>query len=216
MLQRNKLLETGLIYVILDTETIDKYRLDIFKLAGKLSCTDVDIFQLRFKNGNDRKTLELATKLAGIIHKRKKIFIVNNRIDIASLAGADGIHLGKNDINTDAARSILGPHKIIGRTIHSFLELKSLNKDNIDYFSVGPIFTTKTKPSLKPISNNSLSKIVNSVNKPLFAIGGINLRNLNLLLEKSIKNISLCRGIILEKDMNGTIKELKKCLAEHS
>ncbi|OPX29387.1 MAG: hypothetical protein B1H08_03960 [Candidatus Omnitrophica bacterium 4484_171] len=107
MLQRNKLLETGLIYVILDTETIDKYRLDIFKLAGKLSCTDVDIFQLRFKNGNDRKTLELATKLAGIIHKRKKIFIVNNRIDIASLAGADGIHLGKNDINTDQRKCTL-------------------------------------------------------------------------------------------------------------
>jgi len=216
MPRRNKLLETGLIYVILDKETIDKYRLDIFKLTGKLSCTDVDIFQLRFKNGNDRETLELATEIARVIHKRKKIFIVNNRTDIASLAGADGIHLGRNDINTEAARSILGPHKIIGRTIHHLHELKSLNRNNIDYFSVGPVFATKTKPSLKPISKNSLSKIVNSVNKPLFAIGGINLRNLHLLLEKSIKNVSLCRGIILEKDMNKTIKELKKCLVAHS
>jgi len=216
MLQRRKLSETGLIYVILDKETIDKYRLDIIKLADKLSYTDVDIFQLRSENNNDRETLELATKLSRIIHKRKKIFIVNNRIDIASLAEADGTHLGKDDINTEAARSILGPHKIIGRTIHSSLELKSLDKKHIDYFSVGPVFATKTKPFLKPISNNCLSKIVNSVNKPLFAIGGINLGNLYILFEKGIKNISLCRGIILEKDVNKTVKEFKKCLAEHS
>jgi len=216
MLPRNKLLNTGLIYVILDKETIDKYKLDILKLADKLSCTDVDIIQLRFKNGSDREILELAIKLTKIVHKGKKIFIVNNRIDIASLTGADGVHLGINDIDTKLARSILGPNKIIGRTLHSLRELKSLNKKNIDYLSVGPVFPTKTKPFLKPINWNSLAKIIHSTDKPLFVIGGINLKNLHLLVKRNIKNISLCRGIILEKNINKTVKEFKRCLVAHS
>ena len=216
MLPRNKLLKTGLIYVILDKETIDKYKLDILKLVDKLSCTDVDIFQLRPGNESDRETLSIAIKLARIIYKRKKIFIVNNRTDIASLAGADGVHLGIDDIDTESARSILGSNKIIGRTIHSLDELKSLNKENIDYLSVGPVFITKTKPALRPINPGRLTRIINKANKPLFAIGGIKLKNVSSLVDKKIRNISLCRGIILEENMHKTVKELKKCLTAHS
>ena len=174
------------------------------------------MLQLRFDKGSDREFLEIASKLAGIIHKKKKIFIVNNRVDIAFVTGSDGVHLGADDIDAEAARSILGYNKIVGRTIHYPRELKFLNEKDIDYFSVGPVFTTKTKPSLKPISRTSLAKIVSSVGKPLFAIGGINSANSCLLPKMNIKNISLCRGIILSKDIDKTTKELRKCLAIYS
>ncbi len=176
----------------------------------------IDIFQLRFTNGSDREILNTAIALRKMIHKKNKMLIVNNRPDIAFLSKADGVHLGSDDIDTKLAKSLLGPHKIVGRTVHSLSELKGLTLKHVDYLSVGPVFRTKTKPELNPIDTREMDKIIRGAKKPLFAIGGINLKNVPRLVKHNIRNISVCRGIILEKDIKRTVKELKKCLVNHS
>ena len=207
---------TKAIYVILDTEIIKKNKLAILSLGDKLCCCGVDILQLRAKNLTDKELLDTACKLRKIIHKRKKIFIVNDRVDIAYLSKADGLHLGKNDIPPKEARKILGRKKLIGKTAHSLKELKSFQNENVDYLGIGPIFRTKTKPALPPLEEKQLKKMLKNAEKSIFAIGGINMYNISSLSKWGINNAAICRGIILNKDMKNTVRRIKECLAKAS
>jgi len=219
---KRKFSKNGLLYVILDKEVTDKAKINIFLLAEKLAYFGVDIFQLRAKGLNDKKYLSLATELSKIIRKRKKLFIVNDRADIAYLSEASGLHLGKSDISVYQARKIIGKEAIIGKTIHSPEELENLNtqeparRSRVDYISFGPAFKTKTKPNLKPLTSKKLKILIEKSKKLIFAIGGINQYNIDSLLGSGIKNIAICRGIILAKNLKTTISNYKKCLKKVS
>jgi len=215
---KKKFSKNGLLYVILDKEVTDKAKINIFLLAEKLAYLGVDIFQLRAKGLSDRKYLTLATKLSKIIKKRKKMFIVNDRADIAYLSGASGLAIAEDYTSPSQARKIIGNKAIIGKTIHSLRELENLrsqeriDRAKIDYISFGPAFKTKTKPNLKPLTSRKLKTLIEKNKKLIFAIGGINQYNIDSLLESGIKNIAICRGIILAKNLKTTINNYKKCL----
>jgi len=195
---------------------IKKNELDIISLADKLSAYGTDILQFRFQSLTDQEAIATAIKLAKVIHKRKKIFIVNNRADIAYLSNADGIHLGKNDISPNQVRKILGKKSIIGKTVHSLAELKCFQNQKIDYISIGPTFKTKTKPALKPLKKSQFRKILRYTKKSVFAIGGINMYNIGPLLELGITNVCMCQALILSKNLKSTVKEFKQCLKKVS
>ena len=185
-------------------------------MADKLASYGVDIFQLRAKDLDDKDLINTAEKLSMIIHKRKKLFLVNDRADIAYLSGADGLHLGWADIGSNQARKILGNKSIIGRTVHSLSELHKFSKEKIDYLSIGPVFKTKTKPNLPPLKIKRLQSLASKAQKLTFAIGGITLYNIQSLTQIDINNIAICRGIILESDLKSTVKNFKKCLQKVS
>ena len=96
---KRKSSRNGLLYVILDKEVIDKAEANIFSLADKLAHFGVDILQLRAKGISDKEYIYLAKKLSKIIRKRKKLFIINDRADIAYLSNASGLHLGEGDVS---------------------------------------------------------------------------------------------------------------------
>ena len=202
----------GLLYVILDNQTIEENNLDIYKLAEELSLQEIDFFQFRFKNLSDKKAVEISLKLSKILHKRRKVFIINNRPDIALASGADGVHLGKEDFPLNLVRKVLKNKKIVGRTVHSYAEFLQVKDEKIDYLSVGPIFPTSLKPELIPISQEDAEKIQKEAKKLIFAIGGINLKNLKKVLNMGFKNIALCQGLILSKNLKKTIRCLKEKL----
>jgi len=202
----------GLLYAILDNQIIEENNLDIYKLAEKLSLQEIDFFQFRFKNLSDKKAVEISLKLAKIFHKRKKVFIINDRPDIALASDADGVHLGEEDFPINLARKILRDKKIVGRTIHSYAEFLQVKDEKIDYLSVGPIFSTLLKPELIPISQEDAERILKEAKKPVFAVGGINLKNLKKILNMGFKNIALCQGLILSKNLEETIKCFKEKL----
>lgn len=137
---------------------------------------------------------------------------MNDRADIALLSKADGVHLGKDDISPQSARKILGNDKIIGKTTHSWGEFCSFRDQDTDYLSIGPIFKTKTKPLLKCLDAAQRDRIIKNSQKPIFAIGGINLSNLKDVLSMGIKNIALCRGLVLRDDFQPAVKKFKVCL----
>jgi thiamine-phosphate pyrophosphorylase len=208
--------KNGLLYVILDTKVTRPNNINIFSLADRLASSGVDIFQLRAKDFCDRDLINTAEKLSKIIHKRKKLFLINDRADIAYFCGADGLHLGSGDISPNQARKILGNKSIIGRTVHSLSELHKFSKEKIDYVSIGPVFKTKTKPNLLPLKIKQLQSLASRTQKLTFAIGGITLYNIGSLTQIGIKNIAICRGIILENDLKSTVKNFKKCLQKAS
>ena len=202
----------GLLYVILDSQVIEENNLDIYKLAEELSLQEVDFFQFRFKNLSDKEAVEISFKLSKIFHKRKKVFIINDRPDIALVSGADGVHLGEKDFPINLARKVLKNKKIVGRTIHSYTEFLQVKDEKIDYLSVGPIFSTSLKPELTSISQEDIEKILKEAKKTVFAVGGINLKNLKKVLNMGFKNIALCQGLILSKNLEGTVKCFKEKL----
>lgn len=204
------------LYVILDTTVIYKNNLDIFAAADKLAKYGANIFQLRNKDICDKKFLEISCKLKKILGKRKRKFIINDRVDIAYLSDADGLHLGKKDISPNKARKILKKNKLIGKTAHSLKELEQFQKEPIDYLGIGPVFKTEIKPELPPLKEKQLKVMISKTQKAIFAIGGINLYNINSLCKLGIKNIAVSRGILLSKDFKSTVEEFKECLRKAS
>ncbi|MCD6583352.1 MAG: thiamine phosphate synthase [Candidatus Omnitrophica bacterium] len=213
---KNVLSRNGLLYAILDKEIIEQKQLDMFSLAERLLDYGVDILQFRFKDLSDNLALHLAKRLSKIVYNREAIFLVNDRVDIAYLSGANGVHLGRDDIPPGEARRILGKKRIIGKTIHSLEEFNKFKSEPVDYFSFGPVFRSPIKPYLPLWNKDSLKNTIRKVKKKYFVVGGISLRNINSVVRMGIKNIAVCRGLILSKDLKKTVRSFKKCLEKVS
>ncbi len=133
----------------------------------------VDIVQLREKHLEDKKLLDQAKLCAKICKEFGVPFIVNDRPDIALLSGADGVHLGQDDLSPSLARQILGPNAMIGLSTHAREELDSSLDQPVDYISVGPIFETPTKPGRKGTGIGYLDYASSRANKPFYVTGGV-------------------------------------------
>lgn len=180
LLYPKQLLQKIRLYVLvpekIDNRPIDKIIIELIKGGA-------DAIQLRAEKLNDKELLILARKIRKITRHANMLFIVNDRIDIALLSQADGIHLGETDISIRDARRLLGSDKIIGATSHSIEEALDAEKNGADYISVGPFFPSPTKPLLKPRGFGYLKNIAKKIHIPYIAIGGINKTNLPVLLK---------------------------------
>lgn len=214
---KKKLSSNGLLYAIIDKKAIEKNKLNIVNLAAKLGESAVDLVQLRAKNTTDADFLQLAKRLAGLFKLKKKIFIINDRADIAFLAKANGLHVGVKDISETEARFLLGQKMILGKTIHNLTELQSTRQEEINYLSLGPFFLSKTKKkNRKPLTRPEIKKIIKKTDKVLFAIGGINRYNMASVLAYGIKNLAVSKAITSSLCLEKKINEFKQCLKKVS
>lgn len=213
MRSKKSLSKKGLLYAILDEKTLQS-RNNMLATADKLARYGTDILQFRAKDISDSTFLSIALDLEKIIHKQGKCFIVNDRADIAHLSGADGLHLGDNDIPVSSARKLLGKNKFIGKTVHSDCEMKSFKNEDIDYLSFGPVFKTQTKDIPVTLTPCKISRIIKQTDKLIFAIGGINLYNIKSLIKMNINNVAVCRGLVKANDLKRTVRGYKLCLAK--
>ncbi|HQI80383.1 MAG TPA: thiamine phosphate synthase [Deltaproteobacteria bacterium] len=165
---REKGLTRGL-YLVLNGDAPD-----IPRLAETATKAGLSAIQLRWKNGSDRAFLELARTLCRIVSGTPTRFIVNDRPDIALLAGADGAHLGQDDMDPATARTLLGPDVIIGMSTHNADQVFQANTLPVDYIGFGPVFPTLSKEN--PGEATGLAALGNAVKAstvPVVAIGGI-------------------------------------------
>lgn len=175
----------------------------------------VDIIQMREKNKPREELLRLGRELAAICRegrgeKGNVIFIVNDDPELAKETGADGVHLGQEDLRLCAvarARDILGSDKIIGLSTGSAEEVKRANHEDVDYIAFGPVFETKIKEGCA--GTEEVEEVLGLSQKKVFFIGGIALSNLDGLLAKGARNISLIREICGSDDITGRTKKLK-------
>jgi thiamine-phosphate pyrophosphorylase len=162
-----------------------------------------DWIQMRFKNQTEKNSFSLAEAVKLLCEEYLANFIVNDNLSLAQQIGADGVHLGLSDMKIDEARAILGSTKIIGGTANTFEDIQNHVKNGCDYIGLGPFRFTNTKEKLSPILGLSgyfeiLQKLKkNKIDVPVYAIGGITLKDINPLMETGIYGIAVS-GIITE------------------
>ena len=137
-----------------------------------------DMIQLRDKAPDLRQLLPQACAIQALCRSHGAVFIVNDRLDLALAAGADGVHLGQDDLPAEAARRLLGPERILGISTHSREQAEAADKIGADYVGFGPMFATGTKNTgYTPRGPAALREIRAAVHLPILAIGGITLEN---------------------------------------
>jgi len=190
------------------TNESDKYsHLEGAKLALEGGCRWI---QLRMKKSSRDEIISVAQELKRECERYDAILIIDDYPDIAIEIKADGVHLGKNDMNPIEARNLMGEEYIIGGTANCFEDIKILVDANVDYIGLGPYRFTKTKEKLSPILGiNGYKDIIkkcreNSINTPIVAIGGIKIDDIPALI-KSGANGAAISGYILRDD-NPTLK----------
>lgn len=159
----------------------------------------VDILQLREKHKPANQVLELGKKVKLLCAQYDTTFIVNDRIDIAFALEADGVHLGQDDLDVISARAILGENAIVGISTHAPEQALKAIEDGADYIGIGPVFATPTKEGRIPVGLKYVKWANENVNIPAFAIGGIDLDNVDEIINVGIKKIAVVRAIINAK-----------------
>ena len=170
----------------------------------------VKIVQLREKNISTKDFYEKALKVKEICKNHGALFIINDRLDIAQVVGADGVHLGQSDMPIEKAREILKDKFLIGATARNVEEAKRAELLGADYIGSGAIFGTNTKDNAKKLEMEELKKIVASVKIPVFAIGGINIDNVSILKNIGLQGICVVSGILSEKDCKKAVDMMLK------
>ena len=133
--------------------------------------------QLRDKYASDEEMIALGRKIL-ILTTGKIPLIVNDRVNVALIIGADGVHVGQSDMPADKVKKLIGPNMILGVSASTVAQAIKAQKDGADYLGVGPVFSTQTKTDADPpIGLHGLSDIRNAVSLPIVAIGGINKGN---------------------------------------
>jgi thiamine-phosphate pyrophosphorylase len=168
----------------------------------------VDIVQLREKELEARPLLELAEIFRERAEAYGVPFIVNDRADVALSAGADGVHLGQDDLAVADARRVLGRHAIIGRSTHDAAQLRRAFEENADYVVAGPVHATPTKPG-RPAAGLGLIELAAAVaTKPWFAIGGIDLSTIGAVRNAGATRVVVVRAITTAADPSAAVKAL--------
>jgi thiamine-phosphate pyrophosphorylase len=184
-------------------------------LSAKLLDAGVDCLQLREKTLPDGKRLKLAGELAELCRAKNKIFIVNDRPDIAMAVGADGVHVGQDDLPVKTVRQILCPDRIIGVSTHNMDQLRDAIELDPAYIAIGPAFDTTTKPHEPTVGLGYISPAVKALEEagiPEVAIGGITLENLPTLQSAGVKRIALCSAILAADDPVEKTRRFADCL----
>jgi thiamine-phosphate pyrophosphorylase len=178
-----------------------------------VSC-GVNVVQYRNKNAETRLMYEEAVQLREICRDSGSIFLINDRIDIALAAEADGVHLGQSDMPCLAARKLLGDEKIIGVTVHNLAEALAAENMRADYLGVSPIFQTATKPDAgKPAGISLIEEIRARVDIPLIAIGGINHRNAGEVVRAGADGLCAISCVVARENVREEIIKFQEIFA---
>lgn len=185
---------------------------DAVRLLDEACQGGARILQYRDKMATRREILKTARQLRDIAAKHNALFIVNDLIDIALLAGADGVHLGQDDIPVRDARNLTPDGFIIGISTHTIDQAKRAEADGADYIGIGPVFSTPAKPDYTAIGIDTVRVVADVVDIPLVAIGGINLTNIHQLKEIGVTNVAMIRDFA--EDTKETVRQVNHLLLE--
>jgi len=209
MVAKKRLLKKAKLYLVLDAQVKD-YDV-LFDILKQGAMAGVDIFQLRDKYGCVKDIVKFSKKAKTFL-KGRIPFIINDRIDLAIVAEADGVHLGQDDLPVDLARKLMGNNKIIGVSCQTVQHIRKAQKDGVDYIGFGSIFKTLTKPGRKAMETRRLVRGLRQSDVPLFAIGGINLNNVITLKEVGVDRVAVTRAILNSKKVGCSVKAFKDIL----
>jgi thiamine-phosphate pyrophosphorylase len=186
------------LFVILDASLVTTPLKDY---AQGLADAGVRLLQYRNKPATAHRQLCDSRELADLLKPRQVSFIVNDRPDIACLAGAGGVHVGQNDLDVEQARELVGPDRWVGVSTHSCEQFARAANSSADYIAVGPIFSTTSKQNPDPVVGTALLRQVRSLTeKPIVAIGGITLERASEVIAAGANCIAVVSDILCAAD----------------
>lgn len=167
------------------------------------------IVQLREKNASDRDVFRLAVECRKLANRFNALLIVDDRLDVALAANADGVHLGQDDLPFQTAKR-LAPELLIGASTHNLAELQAAQSVNVDYLNIGPIFATQTKAvAYPPVGLELLAELRKAATVPTTVMGGIKARHIKTLRSLGVERIALVTEITQAPDVAAKTRELR-------
>ena len=166
------------------------------------------IVQLREKHLDHDAFLEEARRFVALCREKGAVSIINDDVDIALASGADGVHVGQEDLAAGRAREVLGPDKIVGVSAHNVTEALAAQAAGADYLGVGAAFVTGTKTDAKPITRETIRAVTAAVSIPAVAIGGITRENLPQLSGCGLAGVAVVSALFAQPDVKAAAREL--------
>lgn len=196
-----------LLYAVTDRTWVGKqtlYEQVEAALKGGVTCV-----QLREKELDEAAFLQEAKGICALCRRYNVPFIINDNVEIAIACGADGIHVGQEDMAAGKVRRRVGDGMILGVSVHTVEEARQAVQDGADYLGLGAVFPTSTKMDVEQMSSETLQTICNAVDVPIVAIGGINRDNLLKLAGNGVDGVALVSAIFSAEDIEGACRELR-------
>jgi thiamine-phosphate pyrophosphorylase len=188
----------------------------LLQVAEAAIAGGADVLQLRDKEASSGRLYRTALQLRKLTRDAGIPFIVNDRLDIALAADADGVHVGQTDLPASVVREIMGPARILGVSVDTVEEALLAEKDGADYLGVGPVFEARgTKPDAGlPLGVDRIARIRRRCGLPIVAIGGINAENARTVREAGADAAAVISAIGTADDIAHAVRRLKILLAE--
>lgn len=207
---RSQILAETRFYAILDTGWVQPDRL--VSMAEALVSSGVRVLQLRAKDWSPAEVEPVARSVAQTVQDAGGIFILNDHAELAAAIPGAGLHVGQEDLSPTICRSKLGPDRVIGISTHSPSQAADAiaHRDLLDYFAVGPVFKTQTKPNREPVGLELVSHVA-SLNPPLpwFAIGGITRKNVKTVRDAGASGIVAVSDILTASDISAAVAAIQ-------
>ena len=174
-----------------------------------------DIIQLRDKSMSCRELVVVGREIAGITRKAGAVFLVNDRLDVAIACGADGVHLGQDDMRVSNARQLAPPGFIIGVSVGTVGEAEEAEQEGADYVALSPTFSTASKGNAGPGHGlDRLREIRRAVSLPIVAIGGISRQNVQDVIAAGADGIAVISAVVASPDITGAAREIRDIIRE--
>lgn len=156
----------------------------------------VPAIQLRYKGKSEHRLFELAQKMRRITEKSKTLFIVNDRPDIALKVNADGVHVGQEDLDSEAVRKAVGKDMLVGLSTHNLKQVEQANLKPVDYIGFGPLFNTTSKVDPDPVVGPQMLSTAAKISRhPIVAIGGLTIERIERLDLAACRNVAVISAV---------------------
>jgi thiamine-phosphate pyrophosphorylase len=182
------------LYGIVDFGYVEESEAD--RVVEQMIEGGVDLIQLRGKAKSIAQLAEYAARLHDLTARSPMPLIVNDYAEIATRVLVEGIHVGQDDDSIEVARRKAGRKIVIGKSTHSVEQALAARRDGADYIGFGPIFATPTKPDYRPVGLSDIGRIHAEVDLPIFCIGGINVDNLQSVIDAGAKRVVMVSALL--------------------
>ena len=182
------------LYGIVDLGYVE--RGDAARVVEQMVEGGVDLIQLRGKNKSIRELMELSAELHELTAQSSAPLIVNDHAQIAVGVPIEGVHVGQDDDSVEVVRQKVVRDILVGKSTHSLHQARAAEREGADYIGFGPIFATPTKPDYAPIGLEEISRVHAEVNLPIFCIGGINIDNLQSVIDAGAKRVVIVSALL--------------------
>jgi thiamine-phosphate pyrophosphorylase len=210
--RRVQALSGARLYAIVDTGYVAPERVAF--ITGELVRGGVDLIQLRAKKLSTAEIAVLGGTMRGLIPATGPLFILNDHPELVSAMGADGIHVGQDDLSVAEARA--GAGVLVGKSTHSLGQAIAAEKEGADYIGVGPIYATPTKPDYVPVGPALIGQVHGAVRLPQFCIGGINEVTLPEVLAAGARRVVIVSALLQSGDIPAYCRRVREQLESAS